>query len=179
MLPASIAIIAIVALVVLWVISTHRRLAILDEHIGSAMNQLGLQLSCRFDCLMSLLELIKGYSQYESEALIKTVSFRRSAISAKAMPVDVLRQEALISEALGWIKMITKEYPELRANPDYIKAMDAIETFDGMVRTSRLIYNDSVARLNREIRSFPVSLVAEMFGFRQREYLELKGVADL
>jgi LemA protein len=57
--------------------------------------------------------------------------------------------------------------------------MDAIETFDGMVRTSRLIYNDSVARLNREIRSFPVSLVAEMFGFRQREYLELKGVADL
>ena len=111
MLPASIAIIAIVALVVLWVISTHRRLAILDEHIGSAMNQLGLQLSCRFDCLMSLLELIKGYSQYESEALIKTVSFRRSAISAKAMPVDVLRQEALISEALGWIKMITKSTP--------------------------------------------------------------------
>jgi len=170
---ASIAIVAIAAFAVLWLVSVHRRLSILDENIDSAMNQLGVQLSCRFDSLMSLLELIKSFSPCESEALIQAVNFRRGAISAKSTPAEVLRQEAAISEALKWIETITEQRPALRESPDYIRAMDAMETFDSMVRISRLIYNESVARLNQEIRSFPVSLVAELLGFRQREYLEL------
>ena len=50
--------------------------------------------------------------------------------------------------------------------------MDAVQTFENMVRTSRLIYNDSVTKLNREIRMFPVSVIAGMLGFHQRDYLE-------
>jgi LemA protein len=68
--------------------------------------------------------------------------------------------------------MVTEQYPELKANQSYIKTMDAVQTFENMVRTSRLIYNDSVTKLNREIRMFPVSIIAWMLGFRQRDYLE-------
>lgn len=67
--------------------------------------------------------------------------------------------------------MVTEQYPVLKANQTYIKTMDAVQTFENMVRTSRLIYNDSVIKLNREIRMFPFSMITGMLGFRQREYL--------
>ncbi len=172
MLPTFIAIIAIVLVVVLWAISTQRKLVVLDENISNAMSQIGVQLSSRFDALTALLDLTKGYAKHESETLIETIKSRRSVITAKSTPDDVLRQEGVISEALGRIAMVTEQYPELKANQNYIKTMDAVQTYENMVRTSRLIYNDSVTKLNREIRMIPVSIIAGTLGFRQRDYLE-------
>lgn len=172
MLPTLIAIGVIVVAILLWAMSTQRRLVVLDENISNAMSQIGVQLSSRFDALTALLDLTKGYAKHESETLIETIKSRRSVITAKSTPDDVLRQEGVISEALGRIAMVTEQYPELLANQTYAKTMDAVQTFENMVRTSRLIYNDSVTKLNREIRMFPVSMIAGMLGFRQREYLE-------
>ncbi|MGI5997698.1 MAG: LemA family protein [Lutispora sp.] len=172
MLPTFIAIIAIIGVIILWVISTQRKLVILDENVSNAMSQIGVQLSSRFDALTALLDLTKGYAKHESETLIETIKSRRSVITAKSTPEDVLHQEGVISEALGRIAMVTEQYPELKANQTYIKTMGAVETFENMVRTSRLIYNDSVTKLNREIRMFPVSMIAGILGFRQRDYLE-------
>jgi LemA protein len=171
MLPTIIIIIAIIGVIIFWIISTQRKLVMLDENISNAMSQIGVQLSSRFDALTALLDLTKGYAKHESETLIKTIQSRRSVITAKSTPDDVQRQEGIISEALGRIAMVTEQYPELKANETYIKTMDAVQTFENMVRTSRLIYNDSVTKLNREIRMFPVSMIATMLGFRQREYL--------
>jgi len=171
MLPTFITIIVIAAVIVLWIISTQRRLVVLDENISNAMSQIGVQLSSRFDALTALLDLTKGYARHESETLIETIKSRRSVITAKSTADDVMRQEGVISEALGRIAMVTEQYPDLKANQNYIKTMDAVQTFENMVRTSRLIYNDSVTKLNREIRMFPVSMVAGMLGFGQREYL--------
>ena len=177
MLPTFI---AIAAVIVLWAISTQRKLVVLDENISNAMSQIGVQLSSRFDALMALLNLTKGYAKHESETLIETIKSRRSVITAKSTPDDVLHQEGVISEALGRIAMVTEQYPELKANQTYIKTMDAVQIFENMVRTSRLIYNDSVTKLNREIRMFPVSMIAGMLGFRQRDYLEEQaGKADM
>jgi LemA protein len=172
MLPTLITIITIAAVIVLWAITTQRKLVVLDENISNAMSQIGVQLSSRFDALTALLDLTKGYARHESETLIETIKSRRSVITAKSTPEDVLHQEGVISEALGRIAMVTEQYPELAANQTYIKTMDAVQTFENMVRTSRLIYNDSVTKLNREIRMFPVSMIAGMLGFRQRDYLE-------
>ncbi len=171
MLPTFITIAVIIAVIVLWIISTQRRLVVLDENISNAMSQIGVQLSSRFDALTALLDLTKGYAKHESETLIETIKSRRSVITAKSTPDEVMRQEGIISEALGRISMVTEQYPDLKANQNYIKTMDAVQTFENMVRTSRLIYNDSVTKLNREIRMFPVSMAAGMLGFRQREYL--------
>lgn len=179
MLPIFITIIVIATVIVLWIISTQRKLVVLDENISNAMSQIGVQLSSRFDALTALLDLTKGYAKHESETLIETIKSRRSMITAKSTPDDVLHQEGILSEALGRITMVTEQYPELRANQNYIKTMDAMQTFENMVRTSRLIYNDSVTKLIREIRMFPVSLIAGALGFRQREYLEQAGKADM
>ena len=167
-------IVLLVILVAGWVMSTQRRLVVMDENINNAMSQIGVQLSSRFDALTALLDLAKGYAAHESQTLIETIKSRRSVITAKSTPQDVLQQEGAISEALGRISMVAERYPELKADKGYAKCMDAVDSYEKMVRTSRLIYNDSVTKLNREIRMFPVSLIAGMLGFRQRDYLEAR-----
>ena len=171
-------ILIIIALLVVllagWVMSTQRRLVVMDENINNAMSQIGVQLSSRFDALTALLDLAKGYAAHESQTLIETIKSRRSVITAKSTPQDVLQQEGVISEALGRISMVAERYPELKADKGYAKCMDAVDSYEKMVRTSRLIYNDSVTKLNREIRMFPVSLIAGMLGFRQLEAREDK-----
>lgn len=171
MLPTFIAIIAVAVVIAQWAITTHQKLVVLDDHIGNAMCQIGVQLSSRIDALVALLDLIKDYANQETEILIQTIKLRRSVITAKSTPDDVLRHEGIISEVLGSIAKLTEHYPELKVNQTYIKTMDAVQTFENMVRTSRLIYNNSVSKLNHEIRTFPVSIIAGMLGFRQREYL--------
>ena len=164
----------LVVLLARWVMSTQRRLVVMDENINNAMSQIGVQLSSRFDALTALLDLAKGYAAHESQTLIETIKSRRSVITAKSTPQDVLQQEGVISEALGRISMVAERYPELKADKGYAKCMDAVGSYEKMVRTSRLIYNDSVTKLNREIRMFPVSLIAGMLGFHQRDYLEAR-----
>lgn len=174
MLQTFLAIAAVIAVIALWMISTQRKLVVLDENINNAMSQIGVQLSSRFDALTALLDLTKGYAKHESEAIIGSIKSRRSAITAKSTPDDVVHQEGIISEALGRIAMVTEQYPELKADQTYMKTMDAVQTFENMIRTSHLIYNDSVTKLNREIRMFPVSMIANMLGFEKRDYLEEK-----
>ena len=67
--------------------------------------------------------------------------------------------------------LVTEQYHELKDNPMYIKTMDAVQIYEKLIRNSRLIYNDSVIKLNREIRVFPVSIIARMLGIVKRDYL--------
>lgn len=164
--------IAALVLIAIWIISTQRKLVGLDEKVNNAMNQIGVQFSSRFDALVALLELTKGYARHESNILIEIVKSRRSVISAKSTPDDVVGQERAISEVLGRITTVVEQYPELKENQNYLKAMDALEIYENMIRTSCLIYNESVNKLNREVRMFPVSMVAGILGFRKKDYVE-------
>ncbi|MCL1812511.1 MAG: LemA family protein [Treponema sp.] len=176
MLSTLIVIGVIIGAIFFWTTYTQRRLVVLDENINSAMSQIGVQLSCRFNTLTALLDLTKGYAGQESEMLIETIYSGRSDITAKSTLGDVLRQEGIIGEVLGRITKVSEQYPELKANEKYVKIMDAAETYEHMLRTSRLIYNDSVNKLNREIRMIPVSLIAGMLGFSAKKYTEKQSV---
>lgn len=172
MLPMFITIIVLLAAVILWAISTQRKLVVLDENTRSAMSQIGVQLSGRFDSLRALLDLSKGYAGQESELLIESIKSGRSVITAKSTPDDVMHQELIISYALSQTSLIEQQYPALKADPNYVKAMDAVETFESMVRTSRLLYNDSITKRNRQIRMFPTCIIAGILGFPKGAYLE-------
>ena len=169
----------IIAVLALWAISVRRRLVAMDENINHAMKQIGVQISSRFEALAALLNLTQEYSAHECKILIETIRSRRSVITAVSTPEDVITQERIISEILGHISMIAEQYPELKANGNYTKCMNALDNYEKMVRTSQLIYNDNVSRLNRELRLFPTSLLAGVLGFHEREYLEAAEVADM
>ena len=169
----------IIAVLVLWGVTVRRRLVGMNENVNHAMKQIGVQLSSLFDALAALLNLTKEYAANECKILIETIKSRRSVISAVSTPEDVIAQERMISEILGRISMIAEQYPELKANGNYTKCMNAIENYEKMLRTSRLIYNDHVTRLNRELRLFPTSLLVGIFGFQEREYLEAAEETDM
>lgn len=164
----------IVLVIILWVISTQRSLVRLDENINNAMSQIGVQLSSRWDALTSLLDLTKGYAAHEYKTITDTIKTRRS-ITRDSSPEEVQEQESMIVEAMGKIMAIAESYPDLKANTTYIKTMDSVNLYENMVRSSRLIYNDSVTKLNRSIRMFPQSIIAGILGFTQRAYLEAVG----
>lgn len=169
-MPYILIIPAVIIVLILWFIGTQRKLVMMDENINNAMSQIGVQLSSRWDALTSLLDLTKGYAEHEYKTLEDTVKARR-AINMNSTPADVAGQENVITEALGRIMAVAESYPDLKANQNYGKTMDAVSQYENMVRTSRLIYNDCITKLNRTIRLFPTMLIAGILGFRQREYL--------
>lgn len=162
---------AILVILVLWFISTQRALAMLDENINNAMSQIGVQLSSRWDALSALLDLTKGYAEHEYKTLSETIKARRP-VTADSSAKDAAEQENLLIGAMSRIMAVAEQYPTLKAAASYQKTMDSVNQYEGMVRQSRLIYNDSVTKLNRRIRMFPTSLVAGMLGFAKRDYLE-------
>lgn len=120
----------LIAIFVIWGIGVQRRLVAMDENVNNAMSQIGVQLSSRFDALTALLDLAKGYAAHESQTLIETIKSRRSVITATSTPDDVLKQEGIISEALGRISMVAERYPELKASESYKKCMDAVDSYE-------------------------------------------------
>ena len=143
----------------------------MDENINNAMGQIGVQLSSRWDALTALLDLTKGYAQHEYQTLTETIKMR-SSINAKSSAAEVNKQENILTEAMGKIMAVAESYPDLKANANYIKTMDSVNEYENTVRRARLIYNDSVTKLNRAIRMFPTSIVAGIINITSRDYLE-------
>lgn len=164
---------AILALLVMWIVSVRHRLAGMEENVNYAMSQIGVQLSSRFDVLIKLLDLTQTYAAPESRSMSEMLKSHQRAITVDSTPEDVLKQENIIEEVLGHMSIVVAQHPELKSEESFTKGMDAVDSYEKMVHTSCLIYNDSVTRLNRELRMFPTFLLAGLLGFHQREYLEI------
>lgn len=164
-------IVAIIVVIVLWFISVQRMLVSLDENVNNAMSQIGVNLTSRFDALTGLLDLVKGYNEHEYKTLSDVIKMRTS-IGSHSKASDVEAQENIISEAMGKIMAVAEAYPDLKSNTNYQNLMNSLNDYETKVRQSRLVYNDSVTKLNRTIRMFPISLVAPMCGVVARDYLK-------
>ena len=164
-------IIAIIVLIIVWFIGVQRMLVSLDENVNNAMSQIGVQLSSRFDALTGLLDLVKGYNEHEYKTLSDVIKMRTS-ISGNSSAKDVDAQENMITETLGKIMAVAEAYPDLKSNTNYQNLMNSLNDYESKVRQSRLVYNDTVTKLNRTIRMFPYFIVAPMCGVSAREYLK-------
>ena len=164
------AIAAILILLILWMVNTKRRLSGMEENVKRAMSQIGLQLSSRFDALIALLEHMKERGMQEAQSMLNTVKARKKAILPDSTPEDADRQEELLSEVLEQVYSNAATDPALQNDAAYIKCMSSQDSFQKMANTSRLIYNDCVARLNRELKLFPTSLLGSLFGLREKSY---------
>ena len=165
----------ILLLLVLWIISVQRKFAVMDGNIQNAMNQIGVQISSRFDALFAVFDLMKGYAADDIQPLMERAAARRSVITARSAPEEVSEQEQVIEETVKSIRLASERNPLLCADKNYTKCMDAVECYGRMVYTSRLIYNDSVTKLNSALGMFPTNVIAGILGFHKREYLSQKG----
>ncbi len=162
----------ILLFLIIWVIIIQRRLAGLDEKISSCLNRIGIQISSQLDVLCALITLLKEYAADDAQKMCDMIKSSGNNISADSAPSDVSVQIKFISEMINRFSVFVQQFPTLIDDEDYTKCIRAMEGYDKMLVTSRLICNDSVARYNREIISFPSSLIARIFGYRQKDYIE-------
>ena len=156
---------------VFWTISVQRSLDGMTGNINNGMAQIGLQLSSQCELLTSLLDLTNWYAVDECRTILKTMK-AGTLITKDSLPEDARKQEQIIAETKAMIIEAAEGYPDLKSDPSYIKAMEAVQQYENMLRTSKLIYNDSVTKFNSTIRRFPVSMIAGVIGFSNRAYLD-------
>ena len=166
-------IIAIVVILILWVISVQRKLVKQEEICKNGLSQIGVQLASRWDALKALAELTKGYSEHEYKTITDTIAQRRP-ITAASSSADANAQENLFAQAMQHLNVVIEKYPELKADATFIKTMDSVNMYQNQVRMSQMVYNDSVTKFNQLIRQFPDSIVASLFHFVPREYLQVE-----
>lgn len=178
MVPAVLMLLMILAILVIltaaWAVHARRVLAAAEENCRNAMAQIGVQLSSRFDALSALADLAEAHTGGEARGLAETIRSRQCAITGESTPGQVAAQEAVIDQTLEHIARLAAQHPELAHSQSYLHCLDAVDSYEKMVRTSCLIYNDSAAGLNRRLRRFPTALAAGLLGFRQRDCLEYK-----
>lgn len=169
----TIIIIAVLAALVLWFVSVQRKLVSADEMCKNSLSQIGVQQSSRWDALTALAELVKSYNEHEYKTLMDVIAMRRPTDGTSSVE-EFEAQEKAISGAVKQISFVAEQYPELKANENYSKAMDSVNTYENQVRMSRMVYNDSVTKYNMMIRQIPDSFVATILHFTERKYLEVE-----
>lgn len=167
----TIIVIAVVAVLVLWIISAQRKLVNAEELTKNAMSQIGVQQSSRWDALTGLVELLKSYNEHEYQTL-RGVIAARQGIDANSTADEAQAQEDLIGKVMSRLSVVAEQYPNLKADSMYIKTMDSVNMYENQVRMSRMVYNDSVTRYNRLTRQIPDSIVAALFHFTEKAYLK-------
>ena len=171
MSPAIIVIIAVVVvLLFIYGVSQQRTLVKYDEMVNNSMSNINVQLKSRWDAVLALVKMTKGYSEYEHNAMMDIISQRR--ITEISKPEQVADQAAAIGQVLTRFFAVSEQYPDLKAASLYSDTMKQMVNFEEKVRISRMVYNDTVTKLNNVVRQFPSNLIAGMLGYGVRKYIE-------
>ena len=163
--------IAVIAIIVLWVIGSQRNLVNLDEMCKNAMSQIGVQQNSRWDALSGLADLTKQYDNHEYNTIMDVIK-QRQTINGTSSAAEANIQENAITQAMGKIMAVAEAYPNLKANENYAKMMDSVNQYEQNVRLSRMTCNDTITKYNQALRVIPVCFIAGMLGFIAREYLQ-------
>ena len=163
-------VIAVIALLVVWIVSIQNTLVKADEVCNNALKQINVQQISRFDALQALVKLTREYSSYEADTLQKIVDARKQ--STNPTVADINANEQLLSQIGSKLIAVAEAYPDLKASTNYQETMKSLKEYEENVRLSRMTFNDTVTRYNQQVRVFPASLVAGLLGFAKRDYLE-------
>ena len=175
---ASIAVVLIVLLIVVgliaaFVIGLYNRLVKLRQNVKESWSAIDTELRRRYDLIPNLVETVKGYASHEKGTLEAVIQARNAAISNTGTPAEQAASENILTGALRQIFALSEAYPQLRANENFLQLQEQLNQTENQIAQSRRFYNANVRELNNGVETFPSSLVAGSFGFKQAEYFEI------
>lgn len=154
------------------VIGSYNGLVEMSESVETASSNISTQLQRRSDLIPNLVSVVKGYSEHELETY-KAVTEARNALNNANDIGEQAEANASLNSALDiWVNAVTEAYPELKADAQFIALQDQLEGTENRIATARKDYNDSAKEYNTNIRKFPKSIIASIFGFEKVEYFE-------
>ena len=177
MSTTTMAILGGAGLIILWVIVTYNGLVFWREQVKNAWAQIDVQLKRRYDLIPNLVETVKGYAKHEKDTLEAVIQARNSAMQAHS-PKEAGQAEGALSGALKSIFALSEHYPDLKANQNFLGLQEELSSTENKISFARQFYNDTTAKYNIKIQSFPASLVAGMFHFGEKELFEIQTPAE-
>lgn len=161
---------------------SYNEMVKLDEGVKSQWAQVENQYQRRYDLIPNLVATVKGYASHESEVFTNIADARSKAGGVMQVSNDILEDEEAfarfqqaqneLGSALQRLLVITENYPELKADQNFLALQDELEGTENRISTERKRYNDVVQNYNQIIRQFPRVFLANLFGFREKAYFK-------
>ncbi len=167
-----IAVIALVALLVIWFISSYNGFVKRKNGVEEAFSTMDVYMKKRFDMIPNLVETVKGYAKHESETLEKVIA-ARNQIANGTSTADRLKGENALSGTLKSLFALAESYPDLKANSNFTALQNQLTSIEGEIAMSRKYYNACVKEFNTKTQTFPSVIIANMFGFQRFTMFEV------
>jgi LemA protein len=172
-------IIAIVVILLFIVVGLYNGLVRLRNQVKNAWAQIDVQLKRRYDLIPNLMETVKGYMKHERETMEAVTNARNMAQQvANAGAGERGKAEGMLGQALGRLFAVAENYPDLKANQNFLALQEELTSTENKISFSRQYYNDSVLRFNNKIQMVPSNIVAGIFNFQLGEFFEIEVPAE-
>lgn len=156
---------------------TYNGLVAADEGINGAWAQVENQLQRRYDLIPNLVETVKGYAAHEKEVFLQ-VTEARAKVGGAGSVGERMGAENELSSALSRLLLVVENYPQLKANQNFIRLQDELAGTENRIAVERRRYNQAVQIYNVMIRVFPRNIIANMFGFERADFFEAPEAAE-
>ena len=166
-------VLSIIAVIALFLISIYNSLVKLRNRVKNAWSQIDVQLKRRHDLIPNLIETVKGYMTHERDTLENITKARSQAVAAEGVG-DKAKAEGELTSALGKFNLVVENYPDLKANQNFLSLQEELTSTENKISFSRQNYNDQVLFYNNKIQMFPSNIVAGMFQFNVEEFFEIE-----
>ncbi len=164
--------IGIVAVIAIYGIAVYNSLVSLRQKVSEAWSDIDVQLKRRYDLIPNIVETVKGYATHESTVFEDVTKARSQAISATGLQ-EQAEAENMLSGTLKSLFAVSENYPELKANENFLELQRELSDTENKIQASRRFYNGVVMSLNTKIESFPDSVIASIGKFEKKEYFEI------
>ena len=172
-------VIGVVAVLVVFFFALYNSLVGLRNQVKNSWSQIDVQLKRRHDLIPNLIETAKGYMKHERETLEAVTKARTSAVEAGGHGVGKqAKAEGELSGILTRFFAVAENYPDLKANQNFLALHEELTTTENKISFARQFYNDGVMNLNNKVQMFPSNLVAGITGFKAGEFFELEAPAE-
>ncbi|MBQ7649116.1 MAG: LemA family protein [Paludibacteraceae bacterium] len=179
-------VIALLAAVAFWLVGKYNAMVSADENVKTAWAQVENQYQRRSDLIPNLVATVKGYAAHESQVLESVVAARAKATQVVVDPSKTSHEDLAafqaaqgeLSQALGRLLAVTENYPDLKANQNFLELQAQLEGTENRITVARNAFNESAKEYNKLIRMFPNNIVASCFGFEQKAYFEAESGAE-
>lgn len=166
-------ILAVVVILVILLVGMYNSLVRLRNQVKNAWAQIDVQLKRRYDLIPNLIETVKGYMKHERETLENVTRMRAQAMDASGVAEKGMA-EGKLSAALGQFKIAVENYPDLKANQNFLALQEELTSTENKISFARQNYNDQVLFFNNKTEVFPSNIIAGMFGFKKEEFFEIE-----
>ena len=163
----------VVLLVILGIVS-YNRFVSGRQLIRDSWANIDTELRRRYDLIPNLVETVKGYAAHEREVFEEVTRARAAAVSATGSPAEQAAAEGPFVAALRQLFAVAENYPELKANQNFLALQSELSNTEDRLQTARRFYNANVREFNRRVQSFPSNVVARSFGFKEEQFFEVE-----